>query len=202
MKIRNGFVSNSSSSSFILGYKGEFYKTVPKEIEKILKKLNLYSKDNINMLLIKMQEKTYDSISEYKRDLITKLKLEASRWYSSLEDSYIMETRKEWEREDPEGFKKYSDKMKSIMENPILVAEKEMQERNDINSIDVPCLLKEGYKVCLFNLEYSGSYPNESIYPFHKKLYKLTNEINKYNLEKVFADSDIDINKIKLKCLY
>ena len=37
MKIRNGFVSNSSSSSFIIGYKGEFHNVVPKALEQMLK---------------------------------------------------------------------------------------------------------------------------------------------------------------------
>ena len=40
MKIRNGFVSNSSSSSFILGYKGEFHKVVPKALTTLLEKLS------------------------------------------------------------------------------------------------------------------------------------------------------------------
>lgn len=209
MKIRNGFVSNSSSSSFILGFKGDFYNVVPKELEKLLKDFDLYSKKNLDMLTKKVQEDVCESMSEYKRRIITWLKEEADFWFRNLDkDSYSAELRAKWKQEDPKGYEEHEKRMQEIVDNPILVAEKVIQNPDDAWNFSgkvlyAPDFLKDGYKVCGFDLEYSGDYADEHKYPYWKELHKLTEELaykigSKYDCDELI----IDTNKVKLKKVY
>lgn len=206
MKIRNGFVSNSSSSSFILGYKGEFHKVVPKALTTLLEKFNLYSTKNVHMLTAKVQENCFENISDYKRTIINRLKSEADWWFRDL-DEYSQELRQQWQEEDPKNYKEHSDRMNAIRENPILVAEKEMQDPNsellyNDKLAETQKYLKEGYKVCTFDLEHDGDYPDENKYSFHRDLKRLTHELchkigQKYDCgEPIIEDKNIKLEKL------
>ncbi len=204
MKIRNGFISNSSSSSFILGFKGDFYDVVPKELEKLLKDFDLYSKKNLDMLTKKVQENVCESMSEYKRRVITILKEEAEFWFRDLDD-YSKELRAKWKLEDPKGFNEHEKRMQEIIDNPILVAEKIIQNPDDAwnFSDEISKYLKEQYKFCTFDLEYEGDYADKNQYPYWKELHKLTEELiykisSKYDCGELIIDTD----KVKLKKLY
>lgn len=207
MKIRNGFVSNSSSSSFILSYKGEFHKIVPKALKELLEKFNLYSNKNVYMLTAKVQEDCFENMFDYKRTIINKLQSEADWWFRDL-DEYSQELRQKWQKEDPEHYKEHSDRMNAIRENPILVAEKEMQNPDSEllfydKLAEAQKYLKEEYKVCTFDLEHDGDYPDKNKYPFHKELKKLTNELyGKIGSTYDCGELIIDTDKVKLKKLY
>lgn len=207
MKIRNGFVSNSSSSSFIIGYKGEFHKVVPKALKELLEKFNLYSNKNVHMLTAKVQEDCFESMSDYKRTIINKLQSEADWWFRDL-DEYSQELKQEWQKEDPKHYKEHSDRMNAIRENPILVAEKEMQNPDSELLLydklaEAQEYLKEGYKVCTFDLEHDGNYPDENKYPFHRDLKRLTHELcHKIGQKYDCGELIIENKNIKLKKLY
>lgn len=206
MKIRNGFVSNSSSSSFIIGYKGEFHNVVPKALKELLEKFNLYSNKNVHMLTAKVQEDTYENLSEFKRTVISGLQSQADWWFRPLSE-HEKEMRKEWEQEDPESYKEQFERMNAIRKNPILIAEQEMQDPSlDLffgeKLIKAQEYLKEGYKVCTFDLEHDGDYPDENKYPFHRDLKKLTHELchkigQKYDCgEPIIEDKNIKLEKL------
>ena len=207
MKIRNGFVSNSSSSSFIIGYKGDFHNIVPKALEQMLKEFDLYSTKNVHMLTAKVQEKTYENLSEFKRTVISGLQSQADWWFRPLSEDE-KETRKKWEEEDPESYKEQFERMDAIRKNPILVAEQEMQDPSlDLffgeKLIKAQEYLKEGYKVCTFDLEHDGDYPDEEKYPFHRDLKRLTHELcHKIGQKYDCGDAIIKTNKVELKKLY
>lgn len=183
MKIRNGFVSNSSSSSFILGYKGDFHNVVPKALKELLEKFNLYSDKNIHMLTSKVQEECFENISEFKRIVVNELQSKADLWFRDLDD-YSKELREKWKKEDPKGFKEHSDRMNAIRKDPVLVAEQIMQISDtepwpfNYKLLYAKKFLTEGYKVCAFDLEHDGDFPNESkYYMFYRELKKLTDEL-------------------------
>lgn len=207
MKIRNGFVSNSSSSSFILGYKGEFHKVVPKALKELLEKFDLYSSKNVHMLTAKVQENCFENMSDYKRVIINNLQSEADWWFRPL-DAYGEELRKKWKTEDPVSYKEQVDRMNAIKENPILVAEQTIQNpETDLWPFSYKLLfakdfLQEGYKVCTFDLEYSGDYPDENKYPFHKELKRLTDELcNKIGSTYKCEEPIIENDSVKLEKL-
>ena len=62
--------------------------------------------------------------------------------------------------------------------------------------------MKEGYKVCTFDLEHDGDYPDENKYPFHRDLKKLTHELchkigQKYDCgEPIIEDKNIKLEKL------
>lgn len=205
MKIRSGFVSNSSSSSFVLSYKGEFHKVVPKYLEKLLKDKDMYSHKNLSMLTRKVQEHTYDSMSEYKRIMINRLTEEAKFWFEDV-NAYSKDLRKKWKVEEPEEFAKHEEKMILYRDNPILAAEQmiqgELYNEMDDTFRSIPQYLTDGYKVCTFDLEYGGDCPDENKYIDWKQIKHMTSELVEKLSDVKWGSYVTDTDEIKLLKVY
>ena len=107
MKIRNGFVSNSSSSSFVISFKGTM-KNVIENMIPILEQADLYNKDNRRydenlFILEKLFKRHYfDNLQSFKRTLYKKLQEEAD----SFEENERENSRyhQQWKLMDPKSY--------------------------------------------------------------------------------------------------
>lgn len=82
MKIRSGFVANSSSSSFIIAYKNIYNENLPKWAERMIEKL-----------IKKGDAEVFTNIEDYKKALMDSYYIKTEEeWLEELEDSnYVAE---------------------------------------------------------------------------------------------------------------
>lgn len=84
MKVRNGFVSNSSSSSFMITYDKNKYNTVEDVINEIASRWNVYSSvtdEKFKELLNACTEGRFHSYEDYDQHIFNQFREEVNSWY-------------------------------------------------------------------------------------------------------------------------
>lgn len=82
MKIRSGFVANSSSSSFIIAYKNIYNENLPKWAERMIEKL-----------IKKGNAEVFSNIEDYKKSLMDNYCImDEDQWLEELEESSYIAT--------------------------------------------------------------------------------------------------------------